>query len=166
MKEHVIHIDWSGPYTRRKMERFKNKEDIGIYQVYGKHQVYGDDVLLYIGAARGQAFFQSIKAEGWNYERSTGKGTFFCLGRLRVDEAASPSHIDREILLAEKLLVFAHMPVYNSCRIMMVPDKRLRYLHVQNWGQYASMMPEVSGARWVSAYDAAHGSGEPSYDSH
>ncbi|HDR7669617.1 TPA: hypothetical protein QCX97_003504 [Bacillus wiedmannii] len=49
-KTSLIQILWHGPYSITDLVKLKNEEiDYGIYQSYGNHPVYGNDVLLYIG---------------------------------------------------------------------------------------------------------------------
>lgn len=50
IKTSLIQILWDGPYSITDLVKLKNEEiDYGIYQIYGNHPVYGNDVLLYIG---------------------------------------------------------------------------------------------------------------------
>ncbi|WP_078183723.1 hypothetical protein [Bacillus wiedmannii] len=49
-KTSLIQILWDGPYNITDLVKLKNEEtDYGIYQIYGNHPIYGNDVLLYIG---------------------------------------------------------------------------------------------------------------------
>ena len=56
MKKEIIKVFWYGPFTQDdiiennidKDEEVKST-DIGLYQVYGSHPLYGDGVLVYIG---------------------------------------------------------------------------------------------------------------------
>ncbi|MES5869165.1 hypothetical protein [Bacillus cereus group sp. RP32] len=49
-KTSLIQILLDGPYSITDLVKLKNEEiDYGIYQIYGNHPVYGNDVLLYIG---------------------------------------------------------------------------------------------------------------------
>lgn len=57
-----------GPRKLSELHILMNDEmDYGIYQVYGKHQIYGNDVLLYIGKADLQTVGKRISQEWWEY---------------------------------------------------------------------------------------------------
>lgn len=52
----VIQIKWESPF---RIDDLNDDEiDYGIYQIYGNHLVYGENVLLYIGQANEQTFLQ------------------------------------------------------------------------------------------------------------
>jgi hypothetical protein len=60
-KTHLIQIHWEGPYKLTELSTLMNTTtDYGIYQIYGKHPVYGSDVLLYIGKADYQTLGKRI----------------------------------------------------------------------------------------------------------
>jgi hypothetical protein len=63
-----IYIDWDGPYTLDELEELDDPRiDYGLYQVYGSHPLYGDEVLLYLGATGGERTFGGRLAEEQNY---------------------------------------------------------------------------------------------------
>lgn len=166
MKEHAIHIDWSGPYPLAKIRRFSDAErDAGLYQVYGRHPVYGEEALLYIGGC-GEALARGIGSDGWARERSDIPTLLFHIGTVRGAQELDAARRSREIQLATKLLVFAHAPAYNGCGIDQVPERQLRHIHLYNWGEFRALLPEVSGTRWTSMYDAMPGFHYICYDSH
>ena len=54
-----IYVDWSGPYTYEDVVNYNENKietkkfavkptDFGLYQIYGAHPIYGDNVLIYI----------------------------------------------------------------------------------------------------------------------
>ena len=55
--KNIINIEWDEPYGPYPSFKHKyddigkliNKEDKGIYQIYGDHYIYGLNTLLYIG---------------------------------------------------------------------------------------------------------------------
>ncbi len=63
MKE--IDIWWEGPFDQDEIidndidkNFYDNTADkIGLYQIYGTHPLYGNDVLLYIGRTKGKKGF-------------------------------------------------------------------------------------------------------------
>lgn len=60
----LIQIDWQGPFTLNDLVLLTDdSHDYGIYQIYGKHLVYGKDVLLYIGKADQQTIGKRVSQE-------------------------------------------------------------------------------------------------------
>ena len=56
----IVIISWEGPYSVKKAVKFNRCIDIGLYQYYGRHLVFGRDSLLYIGmAVEGKTSFSS-----------------------------------------------------------------------------------------------------------
>lgn len=152
-KTHLIQIDWDGPYKLSELHSLENEEiDYGIYQIYGKHQIYGSDVLLYIGKADQQTVGRRISQEGWEYVNDTNNIKVY-IGRLHGPQIPTNDEWSREIDLAESLLIYVHKPAYNSKSIASVPDFDLQNIHILNWGNHRDILPEVSGLRWTSKLD-------------
>jgi hypothetical protein len=59
--------------------------------------------------------------------------------------------------LAERLLIFAHLPAHNSQVKIERLDADLQNVHILNWGYHRALLPEVSGARWTRKYDLVSG---------
>jgi hypothetical protein len=148
-----IQIEWDGPYTYEEAKKVcKDPTDRGIYQIYGTHPVYGNDVLLYIGKAYARPFGVRLSEEIWD---SVGQNISVHLGRLGAAKNSENATItdevwEVEVELAEKLLIHVHFPACNSSNIASIPDARCADLHILNWGKYRSLLPEVSGARWTN----------------
>ncbi|MEF3352607.1 hypothetical protein PV403_05425 [Paenibacillus sp. GYB006] len=54
-----VDLDWQGPYKLTELSKVNDySKDHGIYQVYGFHPIYGSNVLMYIGLAAKQIFYQ------------------------------------------------------------------------------------------------------------
>jgi hypothetical protein len=149
-----IHISWDGPIKFSDIKQLnKTDYDYGLYQVYGFHPLYGNDVLLYIGKAEKQTFFDRIKQETWN-EHADSKNINIYLGRLIGDEKSiTIENWEYKINLAEKLLIYTHGPAYNSSNLNQIPEKEILDIIVFNWGNHRQLFPEVSGSRWSSRYD-------------
>jgi hypothetical protein len=152
MSERVIHIDWKGPYSIPELATFCKTTDYGVYAIYGHHPVYGSDTLLYIGKAQDQTFGQRVPQEGWD------KGSMedpahneIYVGRLKGPNTPTREDCKKEIDLAEKLLIHAHGPAYNSQQIGEVSesDPEVCNARVLNWGYHRAIRPEVSGLRWT-----------------
>ena len=157
----VIHLLWEGPTSLKELvendkEPPSKKVDKGLYQVYGSHPVYGPKVLLYIGMTC-ETFAQRLR-EHYAEWRNIGVPDYLTLdvylGRLmRQSKDHTPTDWSDQIKRIEKLLIFAHAPAWNSSSINTGPDQEIKNLHVLNWGQRGSLLPELTGAYWSSRYD-------------
>lgn len=146
----LIQIEWEGSYKLSELPQLTNEEtDYGIYQVYGWHPVYGNDVLLYIGKAAYQTLGKRISQEDWLYTNDSNNHKIY-IGRLHGSQPLTDEIWSTYIDLAERLLIYTHKPAYNSKSIASLPDKELQDIHVINWGHYRALLPEVSGLRWTS----------------
>jgi hypothetical protein len=148
-----IQIDWDGPYSFEDAKALRDDfTDYGIYQIYGTHPVYGNDVLLYIGKAYARPFGVRLSEERWGteYETLDTQNIRVHVGRLAAAKTPEDDVWEDEVELAEKLLIHVHSPAYNSSNIGTIPDARCAELHILNWGNHRSLLPEVSGARWTN----------------
>lgn len=123
--------------------------DYGIYQIYGKHPVYGNDVLLYIGKADRQTLGIRISQENWLNTNDSNNNKIY-VGRLHGPHNKGEEIWSTEIDLAERLLIYAHKPAYNARSISSLPESDLQNIHILNWGYYRNLLPELSGLRWTS----------------
>lgn len=61
-----LKISWEGPFTAEDVVSLNKDWDYGIYQIYGTHNIFGADSLLYIGKAMEQTFADRIvQHEHW-----------------------------------------------------------------------------------------------------
>lgn len=149
----LIQIFWEGPYSLNELELLQNEiTDYGIYSIYGTHMIYGKDVLLYIGKADRQTLGKRISQEGWNNTNDSNNHKIY-VGRFYGSINPSDDIWSYHISLAESLLIYAHKPSYNQKGISSLPDTDLQNVHILNWGNHRSLLPEVSGARWTSKLD-------------
>jgi len=152
-KTHLIQIQWEGPYKLLDLPSLTNEEtDYGIYQIYGNHPVYGNDVLLYIGKADRQTLGKRISQEDWLNTNDSNNAKIY-IGRLHGAQNPTEEVWSIEINLAEQLLIFVHKPAYNSRSISSLPDSELQNIHILNWGHHRDLFPEISGLRWTSKLD-------------
>jgi hypothetical protein len=143
MQEQIIHIQWEGLFSIKDLHILRNEDtDYGIYQISGCHPVYGSSVLVYIGKAVRQTFGERIFQAGWEDNQDAGRLEIY-VGRLAGASTPSDSIWEKEISLAESLLIFAHAPAHNSKSITSIPDKKLRNIHILNWGARRDLMTEV-----------------------
>ena len=132
----LIQLEWDGPHKLSDIPQLMNEDtDYGIYQIYGAHPVYGNDVLLYIGKADYQTLGKRISQENWLYTNDSNNHKIY-VGRLHGSQPESEEIWSKHIDLAERLLIFTHKPAYNSRSIASFPDKELQNIHVLNWGHH------------------------------
>jgi hypothetical protein len=149
----LIQIDWEGPYTLDNLDLLTNdSQDYGIYQIYGKHIVYGKDVLLYIGKAEQQTIGKRISQENW-WDTNDSNHLKIYAGRIAGETTPLEKVWSKEIDLVEKLLINVHKPAYNSKNLNSIPDIELQDIHILNWGDHRDLLPEISGLRWTSKLD-------------
>ena len=167
MTQQLIHIQWEGPL--RWLEVMggpflrDTTTDFGIYQIYGRHPIYGSDVLMYIGAAVEETLGARMASDGWVLGGDPQRVTVY-IGRLASDKTPDTAQWAREILLAHALLVRAHLPALNNIEWEGWPDEALQPVHVLNWGSYRDLCPELSGHRWTTRHNDIPGYG--AYGSH
>ncbi|MGJ8671307.1 hypothetical protein [Rubritalea sp.] len=148
----TIHVSWDGPYTLDQIHKLQSNCDYGIYQIYGPSPTYGKVELLYIGQSNKQTFGIRIPAHsGWISGTRDMSQIQIYIGRLAgntPDTLTWESHIDA----AERLLIYAHFPPYNTQKWTRGDVSNY---HVLNWGRYRDLFPEVSGQRWTETNEPA-----------
>jgi hypothetical protein len=146
-----IYIDWDGPYTMDELEELDDPRiDYGLYQVYGSHPLYGEEVLLYMGATGERTFGVKLAEEQnyWEVEEDF-QPLIIYVGRLMGVVTPTNGVWAEEMDLALRLLIYAHAPVFNAREVAALPDDNLKKVHVVNWGEYLDLAPEVSGQRYL-----------------
>ena len=149
-----IMLTWDGPYCLDDIE--KEIEHLGksggIYQIYGVHPIYGSNVLLYIGKAVQQTFSKRIKQESHWWDDSDADNVQIYTGRIFDKELYQDKNynLDKDIGLAEQVLINTHLPAHNSSNINTISRKEkilaeVSNIRVINWHRYRDLMPEVSG---------------------
>jgi len=166
-----VRIEWDGSYKLKdigydqKTDKYNIKNaklnnesvDFGIYQIYGFHPVYGDNVLLYIGKANNQTFAKRISQENWS-ENADSKNIQIYVGRLFAAKQPSYSEWETLINIAEKMLIYAHAPAMNSSNILNISKnkdflKEFEDIRIFNYDKCRSLMPEVSGELWIKDFE-------------
>ncbi|GGH73228.1 hypothetical protein JOD43_000025 [Pullulanibacillus pueri] len=149
----LIQIQWEGPYKLIDLVTIRNEEyDYGLYQIYGKHPIYGSNVLLYIGKADSQTFGIRISQENW-VDTNDSNNISIYVGKLHGEGTPSEEQWSKEIDLAERLLIYVHKPAYNARSVSSFPNTKLQSIHILNWGDHRDLLPEVSGLRYTSKLD-------------
>ena len=151
----VVDVSWS---ERFKLSYSSEKEvyeipdgkqlsEQGLYCIYGRHPVYGADVLLYIGETKesehsGRSFRERL-AEHL-------RGRFWYHANLSVSlGTASSAHplSHTAIRHIESILIAAHKPALNRVHIDRAMEGAKRYL-VRNWDFLGALQHECSGYYW------------------
>ena len=146
-----IHILWKGPFKYKQMRKLRGKEHVGLYQVYGLHLQYGVNVLLYIGKTLDD-FGNRQRNDGYDdpwYDN--GAAIRFYTGVV-CERKGQRLPLEDLVHVSERLLIAAHAPASNVQGVSGIKkDESSQYedYHVFNWGQYASLLPEVSGDRYA-----------------
>lgn len=140
-----INIYWEGPFTLEQCKSLHSSEDYGIYQYYGEHITYGQDSLLYLGKAEKQTFGARLPAHNWENWCSSPYSIY--LGRIFSDSLMVASEIEAHINIAERILLMAHNPSFNSSNLNRI-GKSDSDVRVLNWGLRRQLLPEVSISRW------------------
>ena len=145
-----IEISWDGPYRVSEcVDSLASDSDRGLYQIIGRHDVYSSgpqDALLYIGSTH--RTFSRRMTEHRDKRMVQEKEHYVYVGRLCGTEQPAEEDLVKIIDIAEKLLIFAHQPAWNTkekSEFTVDGD----YL-VLNWGQRGRgwVLPEVSSLYW------------------
>ena len=77
----------------------------------------------------------------------------FYVGRLSGSNTPSDDIWHNEIAFAESLLINIHAPAYNTMNISSINYTQLEDIHIINLGKYKSLLPKLSGVRWIGKQD-------------
>ncbi len=136
--ERLIRISWDGPYNLEETKKLKSEKDYGIYQIYGRHVVFGRASLLYIGKAVKQSFGERLGEQSWLYDLS---GLEVYIGRIYEEDYKDDSDWEDIVSQCETLLIYWHSPPYNSQNINSHKGRNIR---IHNHKEIASLLYEVS----------------------
>lgn len=150
MKE-IINIYWEGPFSKNEIiegkidnNKFEVKSnDIGLYQIYGSHPLYGSNNLVYIGRTIDKNGFKSRLKNRWVIENGNDEnnvqiylGTIFSDSRKYNDEEKNNC-----IVKAEVLMINALKPAFNSSNIQSARKNSDNDYIIYNYGSYRSLYP-------------------------
>lgn len=148
-----INIDWQGPLTLEQALQLHAETDHGLYQYYGDHPIYGQNVLLYLGSAIKQSFGKRLAQHNWHQWSATPVQIY--VGRLHSEEKIDTAAAHQKLALAEAILLFAHSPGFNTSNLNSIGHKG-EDIRVMNWGKRKSLFPEVSISRWEGGQTVGH----------
>lgn len=146
----IIPIVWDTPVPYDRISEFVHDTDFGIYAIYGTHPKHGSDTLLYIGRALGGSFGWRIPQHKDRLESELVTDIRVQLGRIVGNVTPSDEDWNRQIELAERLIIFAHKPPLNTHLDLGGLEPVLQTVHICNWGVLGSIFPEISGLRWTT----------------
>ena len=113
----IIEIKWNGPFSENDITTLNKDNHYGLYQLYGTHEVYGSDVLLYVGKARERTFskrFSEHQKDWFNWQSSS---VSMYIGQIGGINQPNDEEWSFQIDEAEKLLIHFCTPPYNSKNI-------------------------------------------------
>ena len=150
----TIEIQWEGPLTLKEVELKKTDVDFGIYMAFGRHNLYGEHTLLYVGKAEQQKFgvriLQHLDDDWWGNE-------IIYLGRIGSYIKLTHDNFnfwDEQIDYAETMFIKYCLPSWNSSKIN---SARRRYSFenaiIINDGQLTKATPRVM-CDWLFEYSS------------
>jgi hypothetical protein len=137
----IIEIRWTGPYKRDQIINLRSDQDYGIYQIYGTHNVNGPNTLLYIGKANDQQFATRINQHYWTEWEYSELEIY--IGRLGGSKQIDQDEWEKQINIAEQLLIYYCSPPYNSKNIQGY-DGSIKNILVVNLDKKNRLPMEVS----------------------
>lgn len=154
MSRHDIKIEWDGPFTLNEVigklvdgggkENNWDGKDYGIYQIYGKHILYGENTLLYVGIATKQTFSQRFNQhETWLLKDQSEEHIKIYVGRIydpkKHREENNWESWEKDIEVAEKIIIYKYSPNYNSRELsdapVLSPHKNISLVHLGKKGR-------------------------------
>ena len=150
----TVRVEWEGPLSLDEVKELEDDdEDCGLYQIYGRHVIFGNDSLLYIGMttwAFERRFFSGDAPHiSWLVEE---EGVSVYVGRIvEEDYEHDPPHwSDWENVLkdAEALTIYWHSPPYNSCNIGKYNGQRLEVVNLGDYGSLCEKYRSRDRKRW------------------
>lgn len=135
-----INIYWNEPRSVKEIITEKLYiNDVGLYQVYGTHPIYGRNVLLYIGLTNDSIFHRML-----NHHKEWMKYEYDDL-QIYYGEIVSENVVtNKEIEVSEKMLIYFCAPAYNSNELLGKSLEVKEKITVRNFGKIGSLPTEVS----------------------
>ncbi len=140
----IVRVNWDGPFSVEEVLKMHNEEtDYGVYQIYGRHVVFGAGSLLYVGMAEEQTFATRFGQHQQQWLKQELDVTVH-VGRLNEEDYHTDSAWKdwrTKVHDVEALTIYWHSPPYNSKNI---GGYYRDPLHVQNWGRRGALLPEYT----------------------
>ena len=169
--EIILEVFWEGPFTLDEVADLSSGDDDlsvrrkkywTLYSAYGSHQLYGSNVLLYIGKTTQGASVRLKQHNGWFDEERFGDTKFFVASLSHfgtweqspdMEEAADEKFFVGEessenlISRAEALLIYSLAPSRNTSGTNST-KKKIGNVRLFNTGNLGSLPNEISGRYW------------------
>jgi len=120
-------------------------EKTGFYVIYGFHQVYGPDVLLYIGETKesetSSRFFIDRLGEHFSQKFWYFENLSYSLGTVKESLSV------KDVKAVESILIAANRPAMNIKNIYYAKEESKDIL-VRNWDFKGVLAAECSGEYW------------------
>lgn len=142
----VVDIDWEGPFQveyDRNLDKYQTNSipeelicQFGIYQIYGRHPVYGKDTLLYIGETQ-EGLSKERNFRSRLKEHLSNGARFF--GHTNLSIHLGPLSLPPEIIKkVESILIYCHAPALNR-HYIDGPAEGSETILVRNWSFVGSL---------------------------
>jgi hypothetical protein len=149
----LFHLYWKEyKWDNSIYNNFTTDRDFGIYQVYGQHPIYGDNVLLYIGKVKDEHFSARLYGHRDFDASQIPKFTKIHLGYFCKADDISEKNWKDAIDIVEKVLIRSHFLAYNSKDVKGFLESNTPNILIYNWGNRGSLLPEVSTLRYTDHY--------------
>ena len=150
----TVRVEWEGPLSLDEVKELDDEdEDCGLYQIYGRHIIFGNDSLLYIGMTTStfrRRFIDGTEPHiSWLVEE---EGVSVYVGRIAEQdyEHDPPLWSDWENVLkdAEALTIKWHSPPYNSRNIETYKGQLLKCVNLGDRGSLEEEYISSNRKRW------------------
>ena len=149
-----VRVEWDGPFTVEQVFEMRGPNDgAGLYQIYGRHMIFGPDCLLYIGRTE-TTIGERLKTDcdEWLLRKGTPwhqewKAVSIRIGRLFFTRDASFWNRKSDVSFLEILAdveafeIFCHSPPYNGSNIGAYNGQPLTVINLAERGD---LLPRIS----------------------
>lgn len=151
----IIAINWH-KVEFKPSDFYNRKWDYGLYQIYGNHNAYGQNSLLYLGKARYNTFTQRLLNEKRlhsDFNETTAYPEYVRLCYIaKSNEQQVVSDEEQRwgeyIDIAEHILISTHTPALNSqldFKLFKIGEKYAnRNILILNLGDRGNLLPEIT----------------------
>ena len=138
----TVRVEWEGPLPLYKARRLNDGP--GLYQFYGRHVIFGEGVLLYIGKT-GKTFGERVKGNYADWKLGTpwyqdDKEVSVRVGRLYYEGDVFFPQLLTDV---ESFQIFCHSPPYNGTNISSYSGQSLV---IENVGERGDLREQLSTA--------------------
>ncbi len=139
----TVRVEWEGPLSLDEVKALDDDDDdCGLYQIYGRHIIFGDDSLLYVGMTT-WAFERRFFSGGdphidWLEEE---EGVSVYVGRIVEEDYEHEADWKHVLKDAEALTIYWHSPPYNSSNIETYNGQSLI---IENEGERGDLCKRLS----------------------